>query len=94
MVNGRRAHATERAAIRLTISRLADRFHVGCDLRSAQAGGALRAEAAGVGDRGDERRRCGSAHAAEEDRVLDAGKIADAGVDHVDCGETASEFER
>ena len=47
-----------------------------------------------VRDRGDECRRCGSAHAAEEDRVLDAEKIADAGVDHVDFGETASEFER
>ena len=73
---GRRAHAAERATIRLTLSRLADRFHVGCDLRTAQAGGALRAEAADVRDRGDERRRCGSAHAAEEDRVLDAEKIA------------------
>ena len=40
------------------------------------------AQAARVGDRGDQLRRCAGAHAGEHDRVLDPQEPGEAGLDH------------
>ena len=50
--------------------------------RSVERRGAERAEAAGVGHRGDQRRGGGAAHAAEHDGMVDAEQIANARVNH------------
>ena len=41
------------------------------------------AQAARVGDRGDQLRRCAGAHAGERDRVLDPQEPGEAGLDHL-----------